>query len=451
MEDHLEKLKYVNKVLSNTYYSGFVAHMKDVMELTLDPEFLNNSAAHLEAQKVILVALEELEPLITQGRRLAAGADEELLVQAHRNKLVASGYREIADGLAWRTLGYDRARIRILSEAQTPGFIATPSGAKLGRQSELQYAQNVVDHGCFVLMHDVTNQMMVGDLSMVHKFGEVPHLAEIKKNKLITAHTIQTKVDKKQKLSQQEHRLIQAQIMLDRGTIGNFKNQVQVKNYTMPVKTFHGEVQKIITEARKTGVGRVQPASYIHIEVVDFRNKDIDPKAITDNPRPFDGDNALPFSNYDNLVAKMEGQVFRGKPPYTVYPYEVADRIDLMTGELYLHTVVSVTKLQEEFLKRGWKFEINIPDDREPYSDIRYGGTELFQGMSEDDLVVTLSHPESGFTARLSMDIISKFGYEFLDIDTVLAPYIERIKDGVAQKRSGSVFIVNDNENDIWD
>lgn len=451
MDEHLEKLKYVNKVVSNTYYSKFVAHMKDVMELTVDPKFIGTSVGHFEAQKVILVALEELEPLITQGRRLAAGANEELLVQAHRNKLVASGYREIADGLAWRTLGHDRARIRILSEAQSPGFIATPSGAKLGRKSELQYAQNVVDHGSFVLMHDVTNQMMVGDLSMVHKFGEVPHLAEIKKNKLITAHTISQKIDKSQKLSGQEHRLIQAQIMLDKGTIGNYKNQVEVKNYTLPVNTFHAEVQKIIAEARKTGVGRVQPASYIHIEVVDFRNKNIDPKTITSHPRPFDGDNVLPFSNYDNLVAKMDGQVFRGKPPYTVYPYELADRIDLMTGELYLHTVVSVTKLEEEFSKRGWKFEINIPDDRDPYSDVRYGGTELFQGMSEQDLVVTLSHPESGFVAKLSMDIVSKFGYEFLGIDTVLAPYIQRMKDGLANKVSGSVFVVNDNENSIWD
>ncbi len=453
MDEQLEKLKYVNKVISNSYYTQFVTHMKDVMKLTLDPICLDNPMGHFATQKVILAALEELEPLITEGRRQAKGKDEDLIVQAHRNKLIASGYREIADGLAWRTLKHDRARIRILAEAQTPGFIATPSGAKIGRKSELYYAQNVINGGGFVLMHDITNQMLVGDLSMVRKFGEVPHLAEIKSNKLITAHTISIKAKKSQTLSHQEHRLIQAQIMLDKDKLGNFRKPAKVRRYNLPVKTFHNDVQKIIQEARKSGVGRVKPASYIHIEVVDFTKKDLDPKTITSSPPPFEGDNVLPFSNFDNLVVKMEGLVFRGKPPYTIYPYDQVDRIDLMTGELYLHAIVSVTQLGKEFLNRGWNFEINIPDNREPYSDVRFGGRELFRGVSEEDLVITLSHLESGFVAKVGMDIISKIGYEFLDIDTVLAGYIERMKDGLVYKRyaSGSVFVVNDNENEIWD
>lgn len=452
LDEHLEKLKYVNGVINNSYYSQFVSHMKDTMEISIDPKLINDPVGHLDVQKVVLIALEQMEPLVTEGRRQANRQDKELIKQAHRNKLIASGYREIADGLAWRTLGHDRARIRILSEAQTPGFIATPSGTKLGRPSELQYAHNVIGNGSFVLMHDVTNQMLVGDLSMVRKFGDIPHLAEVKKKKLITAHTISQKLDKSQKLSAQEHRLLQAQIMLEKDTIGNFKDQAKVRRYNLPIRTFHSDVQKIIKEARRTGIGHVKPAPYIDIEVVDFTKKDLDPKLITAKPRPFEGENILPFSNFDNLVAKMDGQVFRGKPPYTVYPYEPADRVDLMTGGLYLHATVSVTQLEQEFLKRGWKFEINIPDDRSPYSDIRYGGIELFQGMSAEDLVITLSHIDSGFVAKLSMDIISKFGYEFLSIDTVLAPYIERMKDGLLYKRfaAGSVFIVNENENNIW-
>lgn len=453
---HLARLKYVNKVINSKYYSDFVDHMKLVMGLSLEAEHLNDPIGHLDIQKVTYIALEKLEPLITQGRReVANGAKKDLLVQAHRNKLVAAGYREIADGLAWRTLGHDRARIRILSEAKSPGPIATPDGPKIGRQAEFHYAENVINNGAFVLMHDVTNQFLVGDLSMVRKFGEIPHLAEIKTNKLITPSTIMKKHEKGMKLSAQEHRLIQAQLLMEKDEIGNYSKPAKVRRINIPVTTFHNEVRQAIADAREKGVGRVRPASYIDFEVVDFTKKDLDPNDLMAEQRPFEGDNILPFTNYDNLAIKMEGQVMRGKAPYTVYPYPADDRIDLMTGGLYLHVTLSITKLKEEFIKRGWKFDVNIPDDRKPYQDIRYGGNELFKGVSERDLVITLSNHESGFTVKAGMEILNRIGQEFFTIDDILIPFIDKMNHDITMpiKKyvSGYVFPVNEGENRVWD
>lgn len=288
--------------------------MKQVMEISLGPKLIKDPIGHLDVQKVVYITLGQLEPLITQGRREAVKkGDKELLVQAHRNKLVAAGYREIADGLAWRTLGYDRARLRVLSEANSPGPIATPDGPKIGREAEFRYAHNVMGNGAFVLIHDITNQFLVGDLSMVRKFGDIPHLAEIKTNKLITSSTISKKIDKSMKLSAQEHRLIQAQLLMEKDEVGSYDNPAKVRRLNIPVTTFHNEVRQSITNAREVGIDRIQPASYLDIEVVDFTKKDLDPKELVSDERPFNGDEILPFSDYDSLAIKMDGLIMRGK------------------------------------------------------------------------------------------------------------------------------------------
>lgn len=457
LSGHLRKLRYVNKVINNEYYYEFVDHMKLMMKMSLDPELINDPVGHLDVQKAVYVALEQSEPLITKGRKLAAESnDKSLLVQAHRNKLIAVGYREIADGLAWRTLGYDRARLRILAEANTPGFISSPDGPKVGRAAEFRYAHNVMDNGAFVLMHDVTNQFLVGDLSMVRKFGDIPHLAEIKTNKLITPSTISKKLDKSMKLSAQEDRLFQAHLLMEKDQIGNYDSPASVRRIRETVSTFHNDVRQCLKDARENGLGHAQPASYIDIEVIDFRKKEIDVSTITLREKPFSDDTeTLFFSNYDYIAMKMDSLVMRGKAPYTIYPYLPEDRIDLMTGGLYLHVALSITQLKRELATKGWKLEVNIPDDRKPYEDIRYGGNELFRGSSEHDLVVTLSNIETGFVAKVGMEMFTRIGAEFMTIEDLLIPYISKMKHDVAlpanKRKSSFIFPVNEEENKIWD
>jgi len=452
---YLAKLRYVNKVISNTYYFDFVDHMKQVLELSTDPKLIGDPVGHLDVQKVIYIVLEKLEPLITQGRRESIKTkDKSLLVQAHRNKLVAAGYREIADGLAWKTLGYDRARLRILAEADSPGFIATPDGPKIGRNAEFHYAQNVIDNNAFVLIHDVTNQLLVGDLSMVRKFGDIPHLAEVKSKKLITPSTISKKIDKSMKLSSQEDRLIQAQLLMEKDEIGKYTDPAKVRRINVPVITFHDNVRQSIKIAREKGVSRIQPAKYINIEIVDFHKKDLNPEEVTGVERPFEGEEILQFSNFDSIALKMDGLIMRGKTPYSVYPYEIADRIDLMTGGLYLHVVLSIDRLKDDLVKKGWKLEVNIPDDRKPYQDVKFGGNELFRGTSEKDLVVKLVHFESGFTIKMSMDFFTRIGHEFFTLDDIMIPYIDKMNQAIGAQEQGIssfIFPVNDSEKDIWD
>lgn len=205
MEDHLEKLKYISKLVNNSYYPDFESHLIDMVKLSRNKDVLKYPKLHLNFQKGIIEILEEIEPIVTIGRKQAKEEDsDDIKVQADRNRLIACMYREVADGLAWRTLGHNRVRLRILAQSQTPGFIATPSGSKVGRKAELKYAGNTASNNCFVLIHDITNLLLVGDLSLVKKIGDRSHLAEVKTKKLIAPASIIRKIDKNAKLSKQE-------------------------------------------------------------------------------------------------------------------------------------------------------------------------------------------------------------------------------------------------------
>ncbi len=454
MEEQLAKLKYISRLVNNTYYSDFEEHLVEMVKLSRNPDLFKHPKLHLDFQKGIITILEEIEPMVTQGRRQAKDEnDEDFKVQADRNKLIASAYREVADGFAWRTLGNNRVRLRILAQSQTPGFIATPTGSKAGRKAELKYAGNVVSNNCFVLLHDITNLLLVGDLSMVKKIGATPHLAEVKTKRFIAPASILRKIRKKALLSKQESKLFQAQIMLEQDKVISGKNEATTHHFSSGVKHFHADVQSAIDMARAEGFGSVGPTPYLVIEVTDFSSKKTDLETIKTKSKLRRGELSLPFSNYDGLVIKKEGFAMRGKPPYTVYPYTPKDVVQLMMGNLYLHAEIYVEPLKGAFLANGWVMSIDIPDDipQKLESEI-FGGEELFTTMDDSELFITLEHKETGFIVKCGMDLLGEIGYEFLSVEACLSPIEERRKAVIAanQSSSGFMYAINDEEEKIW-
>lgn len=126
-----------------------------------------------------------------------------------------------------------------------------------------------------------------------------------------------------------------------------------------------------------------------------------------------------------------------------------------MTGGLYLHATLSITQLKKELAEREWKLEVNIPNDRQPYQDVSYGGDALFKGMSEQDLAVSLLHVAIGFTVRVGMEFFTRIGYEFFTVDDALTPYVEKMKQDINvplnKYISGYIFPSNDGEDRVWD
>jgi hypothetical protein len=83
--------------------------------------------------------------------------------------------RCVGDALAWRVFGFDRRHIIARCRNQSPGLM----GRNVGLQTELEYVERVWrDDAKFALLHDLTNCLRIGDLTVFADDG--PKTLEIK-------------------------------------------------------------------------------------------------------------------------------------------------------------------------------------------------------------------------------------------------------------------------------
>lgn len=85
--------------------------------------------------------------------------------------------RAVGDALAWRHFGYDRRFLLALSRNSPP----SPIVGKQGLESELRAVKEAWDHSNnFALLHDLTNSVRIGDLTVFTKDG--PVITEVKRS-----------------------------------------------------------------------------------------------------------------------------------------------------------------------------------------------------------------------------------------------------------------------------
>jgi hypothetical protein len=90
---------------------------------------------------------------------------------------VARQFRCVGDALAWRVFGFEREYITTLARNQSPGMMA----GKLGLPAELALVEKAwKEDSQFALMHDLTNCLRIGDISVFTDEG--PEQIEVKTN-----------------------------------------------------------------------------------------------------------------------------------------------------------------------------------------------------------------------------------------------------------------------------
>jgi hypothetical protein len=91
---------------------------------------------------------------------------------------VARQFRCVGDALAWRVFGFQRKEIIASSQNAPPGPIA----GKSGLQAELEAVAQARAEGRFALLHDLTNCLRIGDITVFSADGTTWNTIEVKSN-----------------------------------------------------------------------------------------------------------------------------------------------------------------------------------------------------------------------------------------------------------------------------
>src|SRR5258708_28797287 len=128
--ENFDKLK---DVITMEYYTKYVKYLEDLLEKSRETEYYEDPVGLLGFQTALVKVLSELEEeAVAEGKKQLREQREkgntdlvtELEIGIAANRQIARIVKTIADGLAWRVLGFDRPFLRMMAEAKkVPGSV----------------------------------------------------------------------------------------------------------------------------------------------------------------------------------------------------------------------------------------------------------------------------------------------------------------------------------------
>jgi hypothetical protein len=269
-------------------------------------------------------------------------ADLKLVRREHfLYKAYANVIRSIADGIAWRALGFDRAVMRALCQNRGSQHISAP-----GTTEELREWAREFDYGKgLAILNSLTNCLTFGDITVVHNDGSV-EIIEVKRSKTKSSRTVR---------QQKEMRELVTFLGAGKGSLEG--QVVEVCSLDIVPENGLDILHKLL---RQTGsvpgfaCARISNAAYV--ECVDYRVVAKEGREMIDAQRqsligewierhddihPFHTLRSLSFS--PNLA------------PFSIFPFDPAICIDLLTGAKSYRVFLNNSAIAREFEHRGWK------------------------------------------------------------------------------------------------
>lgn len=289
--------------------------------------------------------------------------------------------RAVGDALAWRTFGFNRSVIAVLGSNPSPGGLVKTSDssnpAVKGLLNELQEITRIWDTtGHFVLFHDLTNCIRIGDATEVFSPGEY------------RAHEFKTNSKNQSKI--QKQRMSAAMSSL-RGGGPLPDTDIWVVEVDAVHETRLDSLRDVLRLAGERGVQGARvgagwsviaaSSSPLHrranssdqgAAIMAAEQRRVDRRAGIKNEGL-----VLSFQSHDS-AARVPNQV-----PWAVYPIDPLDAALLIVDYAGFRTSVAFDVLAEEFAKAGVDLHPNVEpvhavlDRNQPVMTARLGARQL--------------------------------------------------------------------------
>jgi hypothetical protein len=183
-----EVLMHPRHLAAQPVLAGLIQQLRDCRNVKDGYEFQQALLSHLEAADTTRAAFAHTVKRMRRGRpprpdapEMQSGLDRSRLEnwQLERDvcERLVRQYKCVGDALAWRVFGFQRKHIIALCQNPPPGGFA----GKAGRPAELAHVEQAYRDGEFAILHDLTNCLRIGDVTVFANDGSFTTM-EIKTN-----------------------------------------------------------------------------------------------------------------------------------------------------------------------------------------------------------------------------------------------------------------------------
>lgn len=390
----------------------------------------------LTLQLALHKALTGLESSLQEA--IADGVDKTDSEVVYRQRL-RQIIKDIADGIPWRMFGFNRPLMRAFSQNRAPGFLN-----KAGRED--QAAMKIASTGALVLLHDITNVLRIGDLTVIGPEG--PQVVELKKEgrKILTVEDYQKAVGRGGDLSSQASRMLELDQIIRSGQVSLGGTPAQMTMVNIPVATYHAEVGDIINAARQTGLcGRfLDRLLYVRAFRVNCSHS---------LKLPFkDRSHWQPHSSLDAFLPSR-GHFMRNRIPYAAFPFKDEVVLELITGELIIETYLHIEAFKKYLRRAGWGVTDHIRDILANWDQLRESAEQMFTGpklFNVDNTVALFTLHRPPFHLQMPPESLGMVILDFLKpgIITDTAEFMLRLTE--PDGNDGAVGLTYPAEAGIW-
>ena len=334
-------------------------------------------------------------------------------------RMYANAVRGIGDGVAWRTLGYNRAITRLMSERETKQWVTSE-----GLVQELREWSWHFERGTgLAILNALTNCLAIGDVTVVRPDDSV-EIIEVKSSNTKSGR----KVRQKQKMSE-------VVTLLDSGAGQTENRDVQIEILPVTPETGLDQIQELLHTASQRGMAARKISNCLYAEALDFQRMD-DPGELRKRAEELrdgvvgewerNGDFVIDFNSLDTVAFTPNCA------PFAIHPFDARTCVDLLVGSKFYITYLNHNAVEREFENRGWIVEET---------------TEQLAQQGEKEAVMTVT--KEGFHVRIPPADFMRLQMEALRAKTLIEAYEAKRKQG--PRRGEYILGLFSGESEVWD
>lgn len=296
-----------------------------------------------------------------------AGRERQLL----REEALRHVHRQVADALAWRATGHDRAVFAILGQGNRVGRFAEGAGFA----AEQARTQELWDGGTLPLINDMTNSLRTGDLTVLHTRWPRPKVG-VEEVKASGA----PRRNRQSRLRERRLRLLATE-WAPADDLGP-----ATALWRLPLSYRHhlDLLAGMLAEARARGLAQRRPHPAMVITAVSIRAtfKLDDPEWTSAGARGLgwapDSDDCWVGSALATRISERRWAGPASLAPVPAFPICAEDVVDLLLGELDYTVAISLPELAVAFRRRGITVTFGTKHDANaPFLEAHRSGSSI--------------------------------------------------------------------------